>query len=245
MLLEAFADRVEVSVRDEGPGIPEGRLEEAAAEGRLGVSESIRGPDRRPRRHRRRCRRARSAPSGSSWCPDDAVVTIHTTHPFADADPDPARRLRGRLGGAVSLWTAGAGRGRAGLTVTSLMLAHGEPPRLLALVDPDSDLADAVERTGRAVVPLLSWHAPRPRRGVRRHGAGPGRALPDRRRSSDTGGARGWSTPRLGRRVGRVGVDVGWSLQLTCVDRPPRVGDDDAPLLPPARTLRDVRVGHD
>jgi signal transduction histidine kinase len=43
VLLEAFADRVEVSVRDEGPGIGEGRLEQAAAEGRLGVAESVRG----------------------------------------------------------------------------------------------------------------------------------------------------------------------------------------------------------
>jgi len=43
VLLESFPDRVEVSVRDEGPGIPAGRLEAAAAEGRLGVSESIRG----------------------------------------------------------------------------------------------------------------------------------------------------------------------------------------------------------
>lgn len=43
VLLEALPDRVEVSVRDAGSGIPEGRLEEAAAEGRLGVVESIRG----------------------------------------------------------------------------------------------------------------------------------------------------------------------------------------------------------
>ncbi|QKE03429.1 histidine kinase [Nocardioides marmotae] len=43
VLLEALGDRVELSVRDEGPGIPAGRLEQAAAEGRLGVSESIRG----------------------------------------------------------------------------------------------------------------------------------------------------------------------------------------------------------
>jgi signal transduction histidine kinase len=43
VLLEAFPDRVEVSVRDEGPGIPEGRLDAAAGEGRLGVRESICG----------------------------------------------------------------------------------------------------------------------------------------------------------------------------------------------------------
>lgn len=43
VLLQAFPDRVEVSVRDDGPGIPAGRLDEAAAQGRLGVSESIRG----------------------------------------------------------------------------------------------------------------------------------------------------------------------------------------------------------
>jgi signal transduction histidine kinase len=30
-------------VRDDGPGIPAGRLEEAAAQGRLGVTGSIRG----------------------------------------------------------------------------------------------------------------------------------------------------------------------------------------------------------
>jgi signal transduction histidine kinase len=43
VLLEGFPDRVEISVRDEGPGIPAGRLEEAEAAGRLGVSQSIRG----------------------------------------------------------------------------------------------------------------------------------------------------------------------------------------------------------
>ncbi|MFC7495874.1 MULTISPECIES: MacS family sensor histidine kinase [unclassified Nocardioides] len=43
VLLQAFPDRVELSVRDEGPGIPTGRLEQAAAQGRLGVAESIRG----------------------------------------------------------------------------------------------------------------------------------------------------------------------------------------------------------
>lgn len=43
VLLEELADRVVVSVRDDGPGIPSGRVESAAADGRLGVAESIRG----------------------------------------------------------------------------------------------------------------------------------------------------------------------------------------------------------
>lgn len=42
VLLEEEADRVLLSVRDDGVGIPEGRLEEAAAQGRLGVAGSIR-----------------------------------------------------------------------------------------------------------------------------------------------------------------------------------------------------------
>lgn len=43
VLVQVFPDRVELSVRDDGPGIPDGRLEAAAAQGRLGVAESIRG----------------------------------------------------------------------------------------------------------------------------------------------------------------------------------------------------------
>ena len=161
-------------------------------------------------------------------------MTIHSTHPFADPDPDPARRLRGRLGGAVSLWTAGEPEetgGWAGLTVSSLMLAGGEPARLLALVDPDSDLADAVARTGRAVVSLLSWshrdlaevfagQAPAP--------GGPFRTAAFER------------TPYGPRLVGATSralvavesaVEVGWSSLLTCVIDELEVGDDDAPLL--------------
>jgi signal transduction histidine kinase len=43
VLLEELDDRWVVSVRDDGPGIPEGRLEESAVEGRLGVQQSIIG----------------------------------------------------------------------------------------------------------------------------------------------------------------------------------------------------------
>ncbi|WP_368077969.1 MacS family sensor histidine kinase [Micromonospora sp. NBC_01655] len=43
VLIEDEGETVTVSVRDEGPGIPAGRLAEAAAQGRLGVAQSIRG----------------------------------------------------------------------------------------------------------------------------------------------------------------------------------------------------------
>ncbi len=79
-------------------------------------------------------------------------MTIHSTHPFADPEPDPVRRFRGRLGGAVTLWTTGSDAARSGLTITSLMVANGETASILALVDPDSDFLDGVRETGRCVV---------------------------------------------------------------------------------------------
>jgi signal transduction histidine kinase len=43
ILLEDERNQVTATVRDDGPGIPTGRLEQAAAQGRLGVAQSIRG----------------------------------------------------------------------------------------------------------------------------------------------------------------------------------------------------------
>lgn len=158
-------------------------------------------------------------------------MTIHDTHPFADPDPDPVRRLRGRLGGAVALVTAGDVDGRAGLTVSSLMIANGDPAHLLLLIDPDSDLADVVARTGRAVVQLLSW----PHRDLAEAFAGtaPAPGGPWRMASFEATAwgprlaeASTWATVSL-----ESATEVGWSTLLTCAVQEVAVGDDDAPLV--------------
>lgn len=86
-------------------------------------------------------------------------MTIHSDHPFLppEDERDPVRRLRGRVGGTVSLWTSGAGRDRAGLTVSSYLVSPGEPPHVLGLLHPDSELLDGLVETGTAVVQLLEW----------------------------------------------------------------------------------------
>lgn len=79
---------------------------------------------------------------------------IHSEHPFIPPPDqrDPARRLRGRLAAPVTIVTAGAASARTGLTVSSLVVAEGDPPLAYCLLGPDSDLLLAIEETGRFVV---------------------------------------------------------------------------------------------
>lgn len=61
---------------------------------------------------------------------------IHFEHPFATPleERDPTRRFRGRLAAPVTVWTSGAVSGRGGLTVSSLLVAEGDPGIILGLV---------------------------------------------------------------------------------------------------------------
>jgi 3-hydroxy-9,10-secoandrosta-1,3,5(10)-triene-9,17-dione monooxygenase reductase component len=68
----------------------------------------------------------------------------------------PARRLRGRLVAPVTVWTAGRPPGGAGLTVSSVLVAEGDPARLLGLIDPTSALWEAVQASGVFVVHVLT-----------------------------------------------------------------------------------------
>ena len=86
--------------------------------------------------------------------PDAPGGRIHSGDPFATPDEErsPVRRLRGRLAAPVTLWSA---PGPQGLTVSSMLVADGDPGRVLGLIDEESDLWEAVERAGRfAVAPL-------------------------------------------------------------------------------------------
>jgi flavin reductase (DIM6/NTAB) family NADH-FMN oxidoreductase RutF len=160
-------------------------------------------------------------------------MTIHSEHPFATPEPerDPVRRLRGRLGGTVTLWTTGTGRSRAGLTVSSVMVAGGDPGHALALVDPDSDFADAVEDTGVAVVHLLEWG----HRDLADAFAGiapaPGGVftLGDWE-DTDWGPRLTSATTWAGVRVADV-REVGWSLLLDTTIEHAEVGDEQTPLV--------------
>ena len=186
--------------------------------------------------------------SGSLGClVYPATVTIHSEHPFLEpeSERDPARRLRGRIGGTVTLWTAGSGDARRGLTVSSVLVATGRPARVLGLLDRDSDLALALEDTGTAILGLLQWRhrdladafagvAPAPG-GVFRLGSWtqtPWGPLLD--------GVSAWA----GIRVGGPGREVGWSLlvdgaveHVEILDVP----DEDPPLV--HRRGRYVRQG--
>jgi 3-hydroxy-9,10-secoandrosta-1,3,5(10)-triene-9,17-dione monooxygenase reductase component len=86
--------------------------------------------------------------------PEPTGGRIHSTDPFATPDQDKSavRRLRGRLASPVTLWTT---PGPAGLTVSSIVVADGEPGRVLGLIDDESELFDAMRLAGRfAVTPL-------------------------------------------------------------------------------------------
>lgn len=84
-------------------------------------------------------------------------MTIHASDPFATPEDQrsPVRRLRGRLPSPVTIWTAGDGARRAGLTVSSVIVVDGSPGRIVGIIDDESELWDAMTATGRAAITML------------------------------------------------------------------------------------------
>lgn len=156
-------------------------------------------------------------------------MTIHDSHPFPTPD-DPVRRLRGRLGGTVSLWTAGEEADRAGLTVSSWLVAGGDPGRVLALLDPDADLTALLLERGRGVVQLLRWA----HRGLADAFAGVAPAPGGPWRLDE------WEATAHGPRLASAvtwalvsvesDVEAGWSRLVTCTIDDVRVGEDEGVL---------------
>ena len=85
-------------------------------------------------------------------------IRIGNQHPFAVPPErrDPARRLRGRLVAPVTVWTAGHPSTGAGLTVSSVLVAEGQPARLLGLIDPTSAFLEAMQEARAFVVHVLA-----------------------------------------------------------------------------------------
>jgi flavin reductase (DIM6/NTAB) family NADH-FMN oxidoreductase RutF len=160
-------------------------------------------------------------------------VTIHNEHPFRDPTTDPVRRLRGRLGGAVTLWTSTPGDGRppAGLTVSSLLVVNGQPAFVVGLLDPDSDLADALLASERATLQVLAWR----HRDLAEVFAGTAPA-PGGKFAQDSFVDSPWG-PRLSDVDTWAGLaledsrELGWSLQVTCRLEQVEVGEEDEPLV--------------
>jgi flavin reductase (DIM6/NTAB) family NADH-FMN oxidoreductase RutF len=158
-------------------------------------------------------------------------VTIHTSHPFAADEPDNVRRFRGRLGGVVTLWTAGSAERQAGLTVSSLMVANGEPARLFALLDPDADLRELLADTGRAVVQVLTWAD----RGLAEVFAGtapaPGGAFRQVEFVASSWGPRLASATTFAHVALEAEQEAGWSVLVSCRLEEATVGEEDGPVL--------------
>lgn len=86
-------------------------------------------------------------------------MSIHSEHPFLppDGERSTVRRLRGRLPLPVSVWTAVADGRPAGWTVSSMLVADGQPAQVIGLVDEDAELAEAAQQSRTVAISLLSW----------------------------------------------------------------------------------------
>jgi flavin reductase (DIM6/NTAB) family NADH-FMN oxidoreductase RutF len=74
-----------------------------------------------------------------------------------EQDRNPLRRYRGRMPSPVSIWAAAADGRRAGWTLSSFLVANGDPGEVIGLMDEESALADILDQTTTVTVNLLGW----------------------------------------------------------------------------------------
>jgi flavin reductase (DIM6/NTAB) family NADH-FMN oxidoreductase RutF len=160
-------------------------------------------------------------------------VTIHHSHPFLadEQDRNPLRRFRGRMASPVSIWAAAANGTRAGWTLSSFLLADGDPGEVIGLIDEESPLADLLPETATLTLNLLGWR----QRGLADAfaGVGPAPGGPftlDIWRDTDWGPVLEDSLGWIGARVKADPDRAGWALLLRAVvervEIPSDPGDD-------------------
>lgn len=100
-----------------------------------------------------------SQPSGTGDLGDggsEGGASVHYGNPWQDppSHRDPVRQARASMPWPVTVWLAGASGAQPGsallrgLTVSSVMVAQGEPPLLAGLLPPLSDLAEVIAVPG-------------------------------------------------------------------------------------------------
>ncbi|MFT3860354.1 flavin reductase family protein [Micropruina sp.] len=160
-------------------------------------------------------------------------MTIHDTHPFAaNGQPRrPLRRFRGRLPAPVTIWSAHTGRGPVGLTVSSMLVADGEPGEVVGLIDPASGLFDAVSASGRWAVSLLGYADRQLSDAMAGLAPAPGGSFRLATwRDTDWGPVLATSPGWLGARLLDQPVEVGWSMLLRGVVEQVEIDEEQAPV---------------
>jgi flavin reductase (DIM6/NTAB) family NADH-FMN oxidoreductase RutF len=155
---------------------------------------------------------------------------VHGTDPFAVPEDvrSPVRRLRGRLPAPVTLWTA---PGPAGLTVSSVIVVDGEPPRLLGVLDEESELWAAVSAAGVfTVAPLRTADRQVADRFAGLLPAPGGLFRGDGWRDTPFGPVHAALATWAGCRL-EVAEPVGWGLLVRATIAHVEIGDDAEPLI--------------
>jgi flavin reductase (DIM6/NTAB) family NADH-FMN oxidoreductase RutF len=162
-------------------------------------------------------------------------VTIHSEHPFMppESDRSAIRRLRGRLTSGVTLWTASHDDRPAGLTVSSMMVADGDPGRLVGLLDPDSELWETIARARTFAVSWLGYDDRRLADAFAGVAPAPGGAFRlaqwhDTEWGPVLDGTPAWAGCRLAEDDAR---EVGWALLVEGVVEKIELADEDADAL--------------